>query len=398
MNVELNQESIVSLNLNSRIIALDNIFLSNNIEFTQKLDFLFKFLSVEEHPHLIFRLNRMITNLKTKQQTSETNILIGKKEKKGKQNNNEILKSSNNRNQKNSILTETSDADLIETYLDKEDDVFVIATMVKAIGTLGGLKYKDTIIKYLDHPDSKIRASAAESLMLTREKCVYNGATPHLNSEHNRIIDNEIKCFDSFGFLNELSAIEKMVRYGDENHLKSAIWVLNRLSPTDISKKLLAKAKKKLNKIDNVVELYTVNNNTCSNSNQNSVVEKPLLNLSTFKNIIFLFVALILTIAIIFPVLINTGQFNKKLLIIRQVKKISNSNGIEAFDHTLKNGGKVFISEQEILKKYPQFQIWEKNNNTADLKFIGSTIISILNNNGWEYNSMIDSNTFVFLK
>lgn len=103
------------------------------------------------------------------------------------------------------------DGDIIEKYLDKENDVFVIATMVKALGKLGGIKHKKTILKYLEHTDAWIRANAVESIMLTRDASVLKYTNPLLNSNNNRVKANAIECLNSFGQLNEFSAIEKMI-------------------------------------------------------------------------------------------------------------------------------------------------------------------------------------------
>ncbi|MCK5683323.1 HEAT repeat domain-containing protein [bacterium] len=415
VNEELNQENLISLNLNGRIIAIDNIFLSNDIELSKKLDFFIKILAVEKHPQLIFRLNRMIdelkssiakfeTNILTSKKKADTNILIGKKEKKKtkkrKKADKKILEPDLVRDEKIQVIQNSPelDVDIIEKYLDQEDDVFVIATMVKALGRLGGTKHKDRIIKYLEHPDSRIRANAVEGLMLTRDASVLENISPLLNSENNRVRANAIQCFDSFGHLNELSAIEKMVEYGNENHLKSAMWVLNRLNPTEHSKELLKKARTKLRSNTDVVDLYVRNQNTYSCKNQNNLSIRHLFNLISVKNVTFMFFTLIFMASVVFPVLIKSGKFNKRLMIIRQVKKISKSHGIDAFSHTLENGGEIFISEQEILKKYPHLQIWEKSGKQSDYKFLSSTIINILSNNGWEYKSMIDNNTFIFIK
>lgn len=51
-----------------------------------------------------------------------------------------------------------------------EDDNFVIATIVKAMGILGGKKEIETIAPYLNHDDSRVRANAIEGLEMISKK------------------------------------------------------------------------------------------------------------------------------------------------------------------------------------------------------------------------------------
>lgn len=96
-----------------------------------------------------------------------------------------------------------------------EDDVYVVATLVKALGVLGSSNEINLIAPYLNHDDSRVRANALEGLNIIAAKGFSSEITPmispQLSDPDHRVRINAIKALTDDGELDIFKVLKDML-------------------------------------------------------------------------------------------------------------------------------------------------------------------------------------------
>jgi len=113
---------------------------------------------------------------------------------------------------------------LIVDALDNEQDPFVIATLVKGVGTLGDACHITVLQTYLKHADSRVRANTVEALELIGDDLIFPVLVPMLQDPDNRVKGNTIKALLNYDEEGARDLIWKLARSSRESRRDSACY------------------------------------------------------------------------------------------------------------------------------------------------------------------------------
>ncbi|MCK9224857.1 MAG: HEAT repeat domain-containing protein [Candidatus Muirbacterium halophilum] len=117
----------------------------------------------------------------------------------------------------------------LKETLFSENDTYVIATLVKAIGYIGSLNEINVLLKYLKDNDPRIRANTIEGLEFIKEPEVFKHLVPMLKDKNPRVIANAAKALQKFGKENVLTLLEKMLTLPKKEMRDSAVFALSKI-------------------------------------------------------------------------------------------------------------------------------------------------------------------------
>ncbi len=111
-----------------------------------------------------------------------------------------------------------------------EEDAYVRAAAVLALGHLGASHLVETIRVYLNDPDRRVRANAVEALGLIGTERAVAGLDRYLHSDDNRIRANAVVAVGRSRGVEEVrSVVEDMVSSADSMMKRSAIYAVTEL-------------------------------------------------------------------------------------------------------------------------------------------------------------------------
>ena len=126
----------------------------------------------------------------------------------------------------------------ILTRLRVEKNLKMKSALLNALGELGGEEEVEHIKPYLDHPDSRVRATAVENIGRLCPNDLHEILAPFLYDEDNRTAANAIVALGDCPQASFLPALEKLVRSKEINYRKSAIYAILQLENSEAAKHL----------------------------------------------------------------------------------------------------------------------------------------------------------------
>jgi HEAT repeat protein len=130
-------------------------------------------------------------------------------------------------------VIETRDRNALPTVLKaipREQDAWVIASLVKAVGVLGDSSQIRVLQPFLRHADPRVVANAVEALELIGGELVFPILVPLLENPDHRVQGNAIKALVKFDREQALAALAKMAASDREGARDATIHCLGLLS------------------------------------------------------------------------------------------------------------------------------------------------------------------------
>lgn len=119
--------------------------------------------------------------------------------------------------------------------IERESHPFVLATVVRTLGTIGGPKCMPELARFLSHSDSRVVANAVEGLTAHPHKEYVPLVTPLAQSDDNRIRVNALKFLGRFGKVDVEVEARKIIDEDAENGLaESARYLLKKGKTTTL--------------------------------------------------------------------------------------------------------------------------------------------------------------------
>jgi len=114
--------------------------------------------------------------------------------------------------------------------LEKESDVFVLATIISALGNFKENAVADSIVMYLNHEDPRVRANSIDSLEKIGDKKYFKNIAPLIYDDDPRVKANAIRVMAAeIDPEKGNEALDKMMSSGKEYLKKSADYTSNKL-------------------------------------------------------------------------------------------------------------------------------------------------------------------------
>lgn len=110
-----------------------------------------------------------------------------------------------------------------------ETDVFVLATIIRLLGAIGGVENIDHIKKFLSHDDLRVRANAIEALEYIGSEKIIPLLVPFLNDSDNRIKANAVKALAKFNSAQMINFLSAMIRSDLPWMRDSAVYALSQM-------------------------------------------------------------------------------------------------------------------------------------------------------------------------
>lgn len=126
--------------------------------------------------------------------------------------------------------------DYLIKMLDREDNKFVIATLIKVIGQQGQKKVIDFIRSYLSHPDNRIRANTVEALGNIDDGSIFDIIAPLLCDPDRRVCLNAVHAIWKFNPEKSLNKLEVLIKSDKASVRRSALFVLGEIDDPRIKK------------------------------------------------------------------------------------------------------------------------------------------------------------------
>jgi len=111
--------------------------------------------------------------------------------------------------------------------LTQEEDTWVLATLVKAVGVLGESSNVPQVQSFLKHSDARVQANAIEALEMLGDELIFPLLAPMLNSKDNRIRANSINALMKYDRDEALATLDKMAQSSKTWMRDSAIYCLS---------------------------------------------------------------------------------------------------------------------------------------------------------------------------
>ncbi|MBI3891942.1 MAG: HEAT repeat domain-containing protein [Candidatus Wallbacteria bacterium] len=115
-----------------------------------------------------------------------------------------------------------------------EDHLFVIATLEKAIGSVGGPDEVGLVAGYLHHPDGRVRANAIEGLAATGLPSIYPLIEPLLTDPNNRVRANAARVMAAKDADRAFGTLKEMLLAPDPLLADSALFALKEIGTDHI--------------------------------------------------------------------------------------------------------------------------------------------------------------------
>jgi len=132
--------------------------------------------------------------------------------------------------------------ELLTKFLENEDSEKVRATLIKALGELGGAKVIPILTLYLKDPNARVRANAVEAIENIAGSSSANikeHFIPLLDDENNRVKANTVKALFKMGESKAIEVLKNMIRSKDDWMRASAAYVFGVIEYEDSVKYLL---------------------------------------------------------------------------------------------------------------------------------------------------------------
>ncbi|MBI3890482.1 MAG: HEAT repeat domain-containing protein [Candidatus Wallbacteria bacterium] len=117
---------------------------------------------------------------------------------------------------------------LLNDRLPKETDGYVKATLLTALGKLGGIAVIGELTPFLDDPDPRLRANATEALGEMQMETLWPKLRPRLVDTNNRARGNALVALKDDPETDVAVQLDLMLR-GDELMKLTACWIVSRL-------------------------------------------------------------------------------------------------------------------------------------------------------------------------
>lgn len=129
-------------------------------------------------------------------------------------------------------IERAGDADylpLVTARLAAETHSFVIASLVKTVGRLGGMAQIEVIRPHLASPDARVRANAIEGLAMIGDSSIVDLVRPLVEDPDNRVAANALLALSLFNAFTALAPIERMLASSRSGMRESAIHALREI-------------------------------------------------------------------------------------------------------------------------------------------------------------------------
>ncbi|MBI4868920.1 MAG: HEAT repeat domain-containing protein [Candidatus Wallbacteria bacterium] len=123
---------------------------------------------------------------------------------------------------------------LLRDRLAVEDHLFVIATLVKALGKVGGPDEVGLLAGYLQHADARVRANAIEGLAATGLPSIYSLVEPLLTDPNNRVRANAARVVAAKDSDRAFGTLKEMLLAPDPLLADSALFALKEIGTEQI--------------------------------------------------------------------------------------------------------------------------------------------------------------------
>lgn len=114
--------------------------------------------------------------------------------------------------------------------LDTEEHPFVISKLAKVVGQLGGNPVMPRLVKFLAHPDGRVRANAVEGFEAMTGDDKFSHLMPLIEDPEPRVRANALKAIQALGGPRFGEMVKGMIRHPDEGHRKSVLYVLSAIA------------------------------------------------------------------------------------------------------------------------------------------------------------------------
>ena len=128
---------------------------------------------------------------------------------------------------------------LVKKKLQTEQDLWVIATLVKAVGVLGDPTHISLLQPYLKNTDSRVVANTVEALELIGGELVFPILVPMMSHADHRVAGNAVKALVKFDREQALAALDRMTSSDRENVRDAALYCLSILTGPDAEQVLI---------------------------------------------------------------------------------------------------------------------------------------------------------------
>ncbi len=118
--------------------------------------------------------------------------------------------------------------------LHKEEDPFVIASLVKVIGHYGDTSHLTLLQEYLKHEDPRVRANTVEALEMIGDDLIVTLLIPMLQDEDHRVKATTIRAIYNFNQEEAIKLIRRLAASSRENRRDSAVYCLSQIDHREV--------------------------------------------------------------------------------------------------------------------------------------------------------------------
>ncbi|MDD2717359.1 MAG: HEAT repeat domain-containing protein [Candidatus Wallbacteria bacterium] len=120
--------------------------------------------------------------------------------------------------------------------LSEEKDVFVLATLISCLGVLGESQDADSLLSFLSHHDSRVKANTIDTLSLLKKDALCERIIPLLRDPDARVKANAANYLKSMGLQKTMTTLKAMIKSGKRYQIESAIYALSKIKTPESSK------------------------------------------------------------------------------------------------------------------------------------------------------------------
>ncbi|MDD2717952.1 MAG: HEAT repeat domain-containing protein [Candidatus Wallbacteria bacterium] len=129
--------------------------------------------------------------------------------------------------------------------LENEQDVYILATLISALGKVGEKKDAPSLIRFLKHTDSRVRANTVDSLTILQDEESYQHVVPLLSDPDARVKANAARLLTGTGLEKAIEIFRLMIQSGKVHEIESAIFSLRQIN-APLAEELLQEAESQL--------------------------------------------------------------------------------------------------------------------------------------------------------